>query len=73
MMAPSQLIKGNGVNNTTVLLLKEPNMYYPPISAPKQHNKHRSLTAAHLNDERVNINLWNRYYPGEGGNCSLYL
>lgn len=57
MMAPSQLIKGNGVNNTTVLLLKEPNMYYPPISAPKQHHKHRSLTAAHLNDERVYINL----------------
>lgn len=39
-------------------------MYYPPISVPKQHNKHRSLTAAHLNDERVYINLWNRFYPG---------
>lgn len=64
MMAPSQLIKANGVNNTTVLLLKEPNMYYPPISAPKQHLKHRSLTAAHLNDERAYINPWNRFYPG---------
>lgn len=57
MKAPSQLIKGNGVSNTTVLLLKEVNMYYPPISAPKPHHKHRSLTEAHLNDERVYINL----------------
>lgn len=56
-MAQSQLIKGNGVNNISVLLLKGPNMYYPPIRAPKQHHKHRSLTAAHLNDERVCINL----------------
>lgn len=56
MMAQSQLIKGNGVNNATVLLLKEPNMYYPPISAPKQHHEHRSLTATHLNDEKVYIN-----------------
>lgn len=56
-MAQSQLIKGNGVNNITVLLLKEANMYYPPITAPKQCRKHRSLTAAHLNDERVCINL----------------
>ena len=57
MMALSQLIKGNGVNNTTVLLWKEPSMYYPPITAPKRRHKHRSLTAAHLNDERVCINL----------------
>lgn len=64
MMACSQLIKSNGVNNTTMLLLKESNMYYPPITVPKQHHKHRSLTAAHLNDERVCINLWNRFYPG---------
>lgn len=56
-MAQSQLIKSNGVNSTTVLPLKEPSMYYPPISAPKQHHKHRSLTAAHLNEERVYINL----------------
>jgi hypothetical protein len=33
VMAQSQLIKGNGVNNITVLLLKEPNMYHPTISA----------------------------------------
>lgn len=56
-MAQSQLIKSNGVNSTTVLPLKEPSMYYPPISAPKQHHKHRSLTAAHLNEERVYTNL----------------
>lgn len=72
MMAQSQLIKGNGVNNTTVLLLKEPNMYYPPISAPQQHRKHRSLTAAHLNDEMVDINLGNRFYPGGKVVLSIY-
>lgn len=49
-MAQSQLIKGNDVNNISVLLLKEPNMYDPRIRVPKQHHKHRSLTAAHLNE-----------------------
>ena len=72
MMAQSQLIKANGVNNTTVLLLKEPSMYYPPISAPKQHHKHRFLTAAHLHDERVYINLWNWFYPGGKIILSIY-
>lgn len=70
-MAPSQLIKGNDVNNTTVLLWKEPNMYHPPISVPKQRHKHRSLTGAHLNDERACINLQNRFFP-EGVWCSIY-
>lgn len=72
MMARSQLIKGNDVNNTTVLLLKGPSMYYPPTGAPKQCHKHGSLTAAHLSDERVCINLWNPLYPGGKIVLSIY-
>lgn len=72
MIAQSQLIKGNDVNNISVLLLKEPNMYYPRIRVPKQHHKHRSLTAAHLNEVRPCINLWNRFCPGREIVLSVY-
>lgn len=71
-MAQSQLIKASGVNNTAVFLLKRPNMYYPPIRAPKKHHKHTSLTAAHFSDERVCINLWHRFYPGRKMVLSIY-
>lgn len=57
MMAWSQLIKGSGVNNITVLLCKKANTCYPAIDAPKQHRKQGSVTASHLNDERMDINL----------------
>lgn len=72
MMAQCQLIKGNDVNNISVLLLKELNVYSPRIGVPKQHHKHTSLTAAHLNEVRVCINLWNSFCPGREIVLSVY-